>query len=146
MITFDLNGYLTPYDINEMECEEFVQHFVTNDHRVIIFEEYKKFVDALKELGVGQFIQWINGSFVSGNPRPADIDLVTFIDFNIYGTCETELSVLKSTLRLVDAYYVKEYPSEHPNHFITNFDRIEWKFLFSTDRKKRKKGFVQLNF
>jgi hypothetical protein len=47
---------------------------------------------------------------------------------------------------MLDAYFVKEYPLGHPRRFVTEFDKVEWRFLFSTDRRKRKKGFVQIKF
>lgn len=146
MATFDKNSYLSPHEIIEMDFEEFVHLFVTNEHRVAIFEEYKHFIERLKVLDIGHFYQWVNGSFVSTLPKPGDIDIVTFVEYQKHEALEMELRTLKTSFKWVDSYYLKVYPVGHPNHFITNFDRAEWRFLFSTDRQKRKKGFVQLNF
>jgi uncharacterized protein DUF6932 len=146
MVTFDLNGYVQPYGVVQMDYESFVSHFVVNEHRGKIFEEYRRLLESLDEFDLKPFFQWINGSFVSRHPRPGDIDVVTFLQFQKYEALEQDIRALRGPLAKVDCYFVKDFPEDHPNNFICHFDRIEWLHLFSTDRRRRQKGFVQLNF
>ena len=146
MITFDRNGYLTPPTMIEADYKTLVEHFVTTEIRWEIFEDYKQFIDALKEAGLKNFYQWINGSFTTKFPRPNDIDVVTFIDHRNYDLFERQLREIKKTQSKVDSYFVRDYPESHANHFVTNFDKMEWLHLFSTDRMRRKKGFIQIDF
>ncbi len=146
MIEFDKNGYIEPYDVLIIDFDTFVRYFVINEYRVQIFEQYKNFLNALEELEIGFYHQWINGSFTSKRLRPGDIDVVTFINFKKYDLLENELRNLKKLFEKVDCYFVKDYPENHKNHNFTKFDKIEWRHLFSTDRKKNSKGFIQINF
>lgn len=146
MLNFDENGYITPSKLHLIAYESFVETFVTNEYRWQIFQEYLGFLDSLKTVVAVNFYQWVNGSFVSLNPKPADIDVVTFLEYKVYEAHEPYLRNLKRSSKFVDGYFVKVIPKEHPNHFLTNFDQAEWMNLFSTDRKKHKKGFVQINF
>lgn len=146
MLHFDENGYLTPDEPIVIDYETFVGEFVVNDHRAMIFSEYKDMVKDLAELSVGAFYQWINGSFVTRKAKPRDIDVVTFVHSEFYETNEAKLREIKQRYPTVDAYFVKDYPEDHSRRYITNFDRIEWLHLFSTDRRRNKKGFIQINF
>lgn len=146
MLNFDTNGYLIPDKLFAVDYETLIATFVTNEHRLNLFKVYLEFLNTLKELASGDFYQWLNGSFISLNPRPADIDVVTFLDYQKYESLESTLRELKRNFKFVDSYFVRVFPEEHPDHFITKFDQVEWANLFSTDRKKHKKGFIQLNF
>jgi len=52
-----------------------------NQHRRAIFEEYLALVEALRNLEIGPFFQWINGSCVTQKAHPRDLDVVTFVNF-----------------------------------------------------------------
>jgi hypothetical protein len=146
MFLFDENGYLTPYEPILVDYETFVKSFVNNEYRALIFREYKDMLEALFTLSKSTFQQWINGSFVTLKPRPKDIDVVTFIDYQVYSEQEELLGEIRRKYSKVDAYFIKHYPMHHPMRFITDFDRVEWLHLFSTDRRRRPKGFIELNF
>jgi hypothetical protein len=143
---YDEYGYLIPGEPIEVTLETFASEFVVNEHRSAIFSEYKLFVSELVELIQEPFYQWLNGSYVSKHPRPKDIDVITFVSNDCYERLERELSALRRLHAKLDAYFVKEYPLGHPRRFVTEFDKVEWRFLFSTDRRKRGKGFVQIKF
>lgn len=100
----------------------------------------------LSALSPGAFYQWINGSFVTRKARPKDIDVVSFINHEVYAGIEPQFRELRLKYSGVDAYFVRVYPEGHSRRFITQFDQIEWRHLFSTDRRRRKKGFIQINF
>jgi len=56
----------------------------------------------------------------------------------------TNLSL--KTQKGLDAYFVKVYPPDHVNRFITEFDTKEWQQAFGRNRKRESKGFIELNF
>ena len=146
MLAFDENGHIIPDEPVIVDYETFVRGFVVNDHRAEIFSEYKSMLQELSELLGRGFYQWINGSFTTRKPRPNDIDVVTFIDYELYEANELNLREINQRYAKVDAYFVRNYPEGHPRRYITDYDRIEWLHLFSTDRQRRKKGFIQINF
>ena len=146
MLAFNDYGYLTPAQPIEVSFEEFVCSFVINDYRAVLFNDFKEFLDALIMLDITSFYQWINGSFISQKPRPNDIDVVTFIDFHAYEQQENLLRTFTRKWNSLDLYFVKEYPLDHPKRFITVFDQTEWRHLFSTDRRRRAKGFLQIKY
>ena len=81
---FDEFGNLTPYDLIETDLVVFEQKFIWNEHRKNLFDEYINLIVELKNLGVTNCFQWINGSFVTKKEKPNDIDIVTFIDFRLH--------------------------------------------------------------
>ena len=101
---------------------------------------------------MGNFFQWIDGSFVSTKSKPNDIDIVTFIDFKIHEKYFKEITNLQKQFTGLDTYFVKIFPENHSSEFVYKLDRTEWDFQFSFSRKNpktgksSKKGFVQINF
>ena len=87
-MTYDFRGHLAPYSIIEMTFDDFQHHFVeafpNSPTRLLIFEEYKRYLSDFQTLITGNFIQWIDGSFVTQKSNPRDIDIVTLIDFEAY--------------------------------------------------------------
>jgi hypothetical protein len=149
---FDEFGNLIPYKIIEIDLGTFEQKFVWNEHRKMLFDEYVNLIVELKNLGINNFFQWINGSFVTQKEKPNDIDIVTFIDFRLHEQKHQALQDLKRKFENLDTYYVKIYPQNHKLHKIYEIDRKEWIFQFSLSRKdtrtgkSKSKGFVQINF
>jgi hypothetical protein len=149
---FDENGYLKPYKITEIDIITFEQTFVWNDDRKKLFDEYLNYIIFLKEFDLGNFSQWIDGSFISKKPKPNDIDIVTFIQYEKYDLYFKEIAKLQKQFRGLDTYFVKVFPENHPSEFIYKLDKTEWDFQFSFSRinpktgKSSKKGFVQINF
>ena len=153
MLTLDENGYITPDKPVIVDYETFVGEFVVNDHRAEIFSEYKSMLQGLSELLGKDFHQWINGSFISTEKNPADIDLVNLIDHHVVDQHESDLvrftaSEAKETFG-IDAYIVKIYPQDHPFSVRTQSDVKYWEHWFSNSRKNRRrvrfpKGFIEL--
>ena len=88
MLNFDNRGLLTPTTNILSSVEEFKQVFVDeilfSSTRLSNFNNYIKYSDALKKMLNGQpILQWINGSFVTQIIEPKDIDMVSFIDYEI---------------------------------------------------------------
>ncbi|MBC7774250.1 MAG: hypothetical protein H7246_02330 [Phycisphaerae bacterium] len=152
MTLFDENGFLSPFGPIKTDLENFKETFVTNSHRENLFEEYLVFLHTLKELGLGSFFQWINGSFATKKTFPNDIDVVTFLDYRNLPLMEEKLSHRLYNTKTLDCYFVISYPEDHQSHNLYKMDYAEWNFLFSTTRrdmktgKTKNKGFIQLDF
>lgn len=144
-LSYNIYGYLNIVGVIEIDMKIFVSEFVVNERRLSMFTEYSAFNADLQELILHPFCQWVDGSFISKQPSPNDIDVVTFVPHYIYEERENDLRALMKKYTGVDAYFVKDYPADHPNRFVTDFDMTEWLFLFSTDRRRRNKGFIQIN-
>ena len=123
------------------------------DYRNQLFDYYKKYVRELSNLLKISFVQWINGSFVTKELKPKDIDLVSFIDYRAIEKVGHDIKSLiypnsKSNFN-VDAYIVKVYPSDHKYNFAYETDRLYWLHQFLKTRpnkqgKQYNKGFIKL--
>ncbi|MBO9616133.1 MAG: hypothetical protein J7619_25790 [Dyadobacter sp.] len=151
---FDIQGNLKPYDI--IYCDwstlktEFVDAFPESDTRPGIFRNYSEYLEKLIPIIGAGFHQWIDGSFVTRKLNPRDIDVVTFVDANIYYANESEIDILRAYHRVrqtgVDEYFVKRYPENHQKYVFYHMDLLQWRSQFSTSRARKSKGFIQLNF
>ena len=94
MVQFNELGNLMPYDVQEVTLPEFKKYFVINEHRKILFDDFLKFIEKLKELGIDTFYQWIDGSFVTKKIALNDIDVVSFIETKAFKKNEKELLLL----------------------------------------------------
>ena len=92
---FDPQGNLFPHKVLEIDIENFEEIFITNfensESRKRLFQNYLSYVEKLKNEINNTFYQWIDGSFVTSKLNPNDIDLVTFLNFEVY---ENNLSKL----------------------------------------------------
>lgn len=61
-----------PPGIHEASLEEVESRFATNDHRRRLFDGFRGALDALRLAGCRTV--YLNGSFVTGKPTPADFD------------------------------------------------------------------------
>lgn len=104
---FDEYGYLSPDGPVEVDLETFIREFVVNEHRADIFKEYRQFLTDLSTPSLGVFYQWINGSYISRKARPKDIDVVTFVNYQVYSDCEPHFRELRLKYPKVDMYFVR---------------------------------------
>lgn len=147
MIKFDDQGYLTPYDVHEITLKDFEENFAINETRKSLLVEYQAFVEQLNSLGIANFYQWIDGSFVTKKTNPRDIDVVSFIDTKEFKKNEKELLFLSKMFQNIDCYFVEVFLKDDKKYFITQTDTSYWYHFFQGTRKPRvKKGFVQINF
>lgn len=158
--SFDIRGYLKPSGKNTITQDElksgFVDPFDDSSSRKKLYEGYLRYNSDLKYLLNGQrYIQWIDGSFISTQINPRDIDLVNLIDFQVIDKYEKELQqfIMKEGKEEygVDGYIVRIYPEGHKNYVRTKPDLIYWQNWFSMSRRNRRKqrfpkGFVEINF
>ena len=158
-IEFDRNGCLIPYDIIEMPLQ-FVKHcFVDSmkekEHRAEIFNNFIEYNKILSSIIKTDYVQWINGSFVTKKIKPNDIDLVTFIDYAIVKQYKTELEQMVFPFSFksfnVDAYIVRIFNEVHEKYAHSLSDTLYWMHHFSKtkpDKRNRQfsKGFIKINF
>lgn len=155
MIEFDENGFLKPYDIIETDLATiekiFVEDVPLSSTRKAIFESYLSYNEELRKIIPAGFMQWIDGSFVTKKRNPKDIDIVTFVDFEVYNANEKQIDELRrtrqTTNRIIDGYFVKVYSENHKNRNWYDIDRMQWIFTFNqVKNSKLSKGFLQINF
>ncbi|MBK9018276.1 MAG: hypothetical protein IPM82_31860, partial [Saprospiraceae bacterium] len=94
--------------------------------------------------------------FVTKKLNPRDIDIVTFIPFEVYEKRRKEIEakfIMGGAIKHygVDAYAIRTYPGKHELHFVTVHDTAEWRETFSKTKfnrtqKRYPKGFIELNF
>ena len=156
---FDIRGHLQPESVIEITISEFEEVFVgqfeDSYSRKLIFEDYLRYTQDLRNtIGVG-FIQWIDGSFVSNKENPRDIDFATFINWQVYAQYVREIDsrfskwAVDNFYENLDAYTICEYPIGHEFYAIFLADRAYWNQWFGNSRlnrlKKRfSKGFIQI--
>ncbi len=146
-LIFDDYGNLLPYNISTISIKDFQYNFVFNSNRNNLFESYLEVVNELKTIGIEHFKNWINGSYTTLKISPKDIDAVFIIDFELFNKFEKELIELKKRYKSkLDLYYLIEYPTGHEHYVRTQFDKIEWHFMFSTNRIKQQKGYICINY
>ena len=146
---FDIRGNLKPYERITMDLNTFkfffVDSFENSELRGKIFDEYQRYLIAFSREITSNFIQWIDGSFVTNRIAPNDLDFVTLIDHEVF---EAKEGLIESKFRLagakiyfdgLDAYTVKVYPENHSKRNITEFDLVYWDNWFSQTKKNRRK-------
>lgn len=158
--SFDIRGYLKPYGKNEINKENlkkvFVDPFDEASSRKRLYQGYLKYNKDLQALLAGQrYVQWIDGSFISTQINPRDIDLVSLIDYRFIEKYELELKRFlnrdgKNNYG-IDGYMVRVYPEGHDKYIRTKSDLIYWESWFSMSKKNRRKqrfpkGFVEIKF
>lgn len=160
-LNYDLRGNLIPYEKTEIEYDDFKDFFIDKFEdsvtRIEIFNNYNQYLINFQEEITPNFIQWINGSFVSNKTNPRDIDFVTLIDYEVYEKNEQLIESkfrkngAKNHFESIDAYCVKFYPEGHKKSSISEFDLVYWRNWFSETKKNRAKkkfpkGFIEIKF
>lgn len=152
-LSFDHLGHIKPDKIIPISLSEIESIFVTNfpssETRLGLFNTLIDYLTALEMILKSPMHIFIDGSFVTKKENPNDIDLVVFIDYEIFNQNEEVLRGYRCNLKQrklinyvgIDAYIEKLYPFEHPHY---NLDYLHWLNFFSKDRKGRKKGFLLL--
>ena len=153
-LDFDEYGNLKPYHIIEVDLATFETYFVTafpnSTTRKRLFENYLRYLYRFQDEVFPIFEQWINGSFVTQKENPKDIDLVTFLDYEVYEKRGNKVLDKFWTFSLedegIDSYLVKEYQEHHIFYQKMLDDKTEWRKLYGSSRNKRKKGFLKIHF
>jgi len=157
-LDFDENGFLKPYEIIDCDLMSletiFVENFPNSRTRRSLFNNYLKYIHEFSNRITRNFIQWLDGSFVSQKENPNDIDFVTFIDYKTYELQEDLLDIFWSfslEVEGLDAYLVKVYPKSHKKHHRFLEQRQEWIKTYSKTKALKNnlrfsKGFLDIKF
>lgn len=149
---FDQNGNLTPYSAIEISFDEFETRYLkapgASLARQMLSENYLKYVNDFENEITKEFFQFVNGSFTTRKLNPNDLDLVTFIDYRIYGEKESLLERFKrpGEFEGIDAYIEKSYPEDHRFFIRYQTDLLYWNDLFTKNRQGQKKGYFKIFF
>jgi hypothetical protein len=156
MLIFNSSGLLVPDNKITSSLEELETEFVKNiptPKRKEIFEAYKNYSGQFKKVcNLQELHQWINGSFVTKKSSPGDIDLITFLDFEIVKKLGDSINNFKypnsEIIYGVDAYIIEVYPENHKNWFIYLSDKAYWMDRFTKTRRVKgnrlAKGFLEI--
>jgi len=109
---FDSSGVLPPF-LNgtptdpanqapyKVKLSDFVTHFATSPERIKILNGFIDYRSKLKDIGVTDGFQWVDGSFVENveltrGRAPSDIDIVTFANTPAFKTRNDQLTFISS--------------------------------------------------
>jgi hypothetical protein len=146
-LIFDTNGCLFPNEVFKIDNLTFETTFAYNERRKTLFRMLESYIFDLQLILNTPLKIWVNGSYTTQKVQPNDIDLVTFVDYQLYRQKEIALKNLLNKYRRLDAYYAAEFPIGHRQYFLTVHNRNEWYYLYNyDDRSGLKKGFIELNF
>lgn len=158
-LSFDKHGYLFPYDVVEIDLTilktNFVDAFPNSQTRRWLLNNYLEYIYRFQDEVFPFFEQWINGSFITQKQNPKDIDLVTFLDFEVYekrGDKRLDkFWAFSLEDKQIDAYLVKEYPKHHVDYKKYLRQKEIWKKRYGTSRPDKNdniynKGFVKIIF
>lgn len=154
-LDFDEFGNLTPYEVIETDLATLEAYFVTafpkSETRKRLFENYLRYIYRFQDEVFPIFEQWINGSFVTQKENPKDIDIVTFLDYEVYEKRGDAILDKFWSFSLedegIDSYIVRDFPENHSKFEKTVRSKKEWTNLYSGTRGKFEyKGFLKIIF
>lgn len=148
-----LMPYQTPIAIDLATLEHyFVTNFPNSTTRKSIFINYVRYIEEFKKRVTADFVQWLNGSFVTLKENPKDLDLVTFFDYQIFereGDYLNRFWTFSLEDKGLDAYLVATYPLNHHNQKQYWNERTNWLNRYSRTKPNafdelKPKGFLQI--
>ncbi len=150
---FDEYGFLTPYDLIPADVNTlkkvFVEGFSDSTTRQRLFARFEDFTAKLQALLPDGYTQWVDGSFVSRKQNPNDIDVLTFVNYDLYNQQRKQFDELSSWHKLqaqeVQAFFVQVYPEKHRQRHLYESDRVQWLFDWGRTRSlpRRRKGIIE---
>jgi hypothetical protein len=157
MIEFNGRGHIVPFLRVQSTLREFETVFVKtihSDQRTRLFDGYCRYLEDLTKITGNGHIQWINGGFTTRSTNPGDIDIVTFLDYNIVHQHVQTLQAFIYPESLeeygIDAYIVTVYPDNHRYIAQTLADRAYWMNQFDSTKPNRRgniyhKGYLEIH-
>ena len=155
---FDEHGHLFPHQIIDLNLPDFeaffVEHLPDSAHRRALFERYLSFVGDLKSTFRAPFFQWVDGSFITTKELPGDIDVVTFLPYELMTSHIQAVHRFRETSKQqyrVDAKFSPLCKWNHRYYESAVEQEGYWKQLFGFSRPddaavRHPKGIVKLNF
>ncbi len=147
MLEFNEWGYITPPGVHVLTLEDFERTFVIDAGRERLFKRLLDLVGDLKGLSATGFYLWVDGSFVTKKRVPRDVDVVCFMDNQFFEQNEKRLFGIRNHYEPdIDAFYVLNFPLEHPDYPQTVRDQLGWFEFLKVDRQANQKGFIEIQF
>ncbi|QMW02675.1 DUF6932 family protein [Spirosoma foliorum] len=152
MLSFDMTGHLIPYDgilssLPEIETT-FVDSIPESATRKDLFIQLVGYLTAFKNEISGTFTAIIDGSFATYQLNPNDVDVVIFLDYRLYEQSKERLDEFRRKARFskIDSYIEQAYPINHPYYIRYQSDVAYWHSLFTRNRRKERKGYLQISY
>jgi hypothetical protein len=127
------------HDANDAQVKEaFVEAFADNGRRRQVYEGWNSFRSILRSI-VDVEEEYVDGSFVTGKPRPKDIDVSYWIDADELNALAPIKQVALNGLMqggkafFVDAYIVPVCPPGHQSESV--FQEMQWTHEFWSNCK-----------
>ncbi len=138
MFTFNEHGLLSPAEgirttVSEL-YDVFVADFPASDTRLSLYNEWRKYNQLLRQEIGADFVQWVNGSFVTTKLNPKDIDIVSFIPSRLFRKFEKRLDYYWSDnweREGIDAYLVEVFTEQDENFNAYQVTLAQWQQLYS---------------
>lgn len=157
MLHLNHRGLLVPNQNIRSSKEEMYHQFVmtiASEKRIDLIEKFEKYLKDLVQLTeIMNPLQWINGSFTTNEPMPNDIDMVTFLPYEIVNLLGSDLNPYKYPKSIenygLDGYIVRVFPIDHESHGLYSGDRTYWMNHFTKTKINRRgnrfpKGFLEI--
>ncbi len=159
-IIFSSEGYITPIDKVQSDLhtfeELFVKNFANSVTRPRLWENYLAYLDNFRQKVTPNFVQWLDGSFVTLKENPNDIDLVTFIDYKIFEPMEEQKRLeefwsFNLEDKGLDSYLLGVYPEGHPEYPVYEYNMRNWHIRYTNAKTSKKpienvKGYIEIIF
>ncbi|MCF8245951.1 MAG: hypothetical protein K9J37_11805 [Saprospiraceae bacterium] len=152
-LTFNSYGLLTPAEAITADLDTLKTHFVDafpkSKTRGKLFENLVRFNEMLQKEVFPWYEMWVNGSFATKKHNPKDVDVVVFLDSEVFALRRLEIDRISRTLfenSRIDAYFVKVLTEGKKGYLRYVLNRRYWQTLFVTNRGRIQKGFLKLTF
>ena len=129
--------------------EHFVEGFTGSPRRQRIFDGFIRLRTEFVRMGIPA-TQWVDGSFVEGKPEPGDIDVVTYVDYDLLNglapdrqTALIELMGGRESTKaayLTHTFLVPFAKPEHPYFDVYEAARKDWRTWFGRTRNYQVEG------
>lgn len=142
-ITFNKRGHLSKTQF--ISFQDFEDYFVKDNFykRPLIFEEFKEYLAELPNILQQDTISiWVNGSFVTDEIEPKDIDFLVFVDKTIPDFSKIITDFTKR-FKYIDVYFILRDDKQEVFEEWLNY----WKYSFSHSANGLyRKGFLKLTY
>ncbi|QKG55657.1 hypothetical protein GKZ68_02795 [Hymenobacter sp. BRD128] len=165
-LNYDTSGNLLPYGITNLTADEFIEEFYINPlnqnrlstTRQRLSQRFISFLEFIPlflshESHPLRFRLWMGGSFVSTKEHPSDIDVVLFLDAEVYHANEHNshrLPFLYENCKMmfgIDLHIIALRSKEDPLFYQSETETQHWRSCFSKDNssEKRPRGLIQID-
>lgn len=129
-----------------------VDGFPSSMRRRPLYERWLAVREAIRRI-VSVQEEWLDGSYVTKEPEPHDVDMVSHLPHDeVDGLDAASQATLlglvaghqSRDLHFCDSFVVVVYPSNHPQHAVYKQALQYWDKLFGHDRAGNPKGYVEV--